>query len=109
MELCHGSHRVTCIVDGDTFWWHGEKIRIANIDAPEVDAPCAYERHLAHRATLRFRELVSAGTPVLVRSGKDRYGRTLADVAVDGRDVGAVLVKESLARPWLGHKEHWCD
>uniref|UniRef100_UPI00140CC2F8 hypothetical protein n=1 Tax=Altererythrobacter segetis TaxID=1104773 RepID=UPI00140CC2F8 len=40
--LCSGPGRVTCVVDGDTFWYRGQKIRIADINAPEVSHPgCA--------------------------------------------------------------------
>ena len=33
---------MTVVVDGDTFWLHGEKVRIADINAPEtLGAACA--------------------------------------------------------------------
>jgi endonuclease YncB( thermonuclease family) len=33
------------VVDGDTFWFRGEKIRIADIDTPELSPPrCERER-----------------------------------------------------------------
>ena len=38
-SLCDGPVRVNCVVDGDTFWFRGDKIRIADIDAPEIVAP----------------------------------------------------------------------
>lgn len=34
--LCDGPVRVNCVVDGDTLWFRGDKIRIADIDAPEI-------------------------------------------------------------------------
>jgi micrococcal nuclease len=40
---------------------------------------------------------------------RDRAGRTLGTVSVDGRDVGEVLVGEELARPWEGRRKPWCD
>ncbi|PAP96113.1 thermonuclease family protein [Mesorhizobium wenxiniae] len=40
---------------------------------------------------------------------KDRYGRTLATIEVDGRDVGDILIGEGLARPWTGKRRPWCD
>ena len=33
--LCSDAPRIDCVVDGDTFWLHGEKVRIADINAPE--------------------------------------------------------------------------
>ncbi len=51
----------------------------------------------------------------VARDGSDRYGRTLARVAVDGRDVGQVLVHEGLTLPWQdggaakeARTRHWC-
>src|SRR5207237_6187840 len=35
-DLCGSAERVNCIVDGDTLWIAGIKIRIADIDAPEL-------------------------------------------------------------------------
>ena len=50
MDFCVGSHRVTCVVDGDTVWIEREKIRLSGIDAPEVRGKCLFERDLAVRA-----------------------------------------------------------
>ena len=44
-SMCYGGHRITCVVDGDTFWFRAEKIRIADIDTPELSPPrCERER-----------------------------------------------------------------
>lgn len=39
---------------------------------------------------------------------KDRYGRTLGRVLVDGVDVGELLISEGLARRWDGRRHPWC-
>jgi endonuclease YncB( thermonuclease family) len=46
----------------------------------------------------------------VLESGKlDRYGRTLASVTVNGRDVGEILIGEGLARPYQGGRRgSWC-
>lgn len=49
------------VVDGDTFRYGGEKIRIADIDTPEVKGRCAFESELAARATDRLEELLNQG------------------------------------------------
>src|SRR3954454_819789 len=43
------------------------------------------------------------------RSGRqDRYRRTLANISVPAGDVGAILLKEGLARPYRpGKQAHW--
>nr|WP_274533100.1 thermonuclease family protein [Mesorhizobium sp. Root554] len=81
---------------------------MADIDAPEKDAPCAFERRLAQHATEGLIRLLQQPFKI-TRTGKDRFGRTLALVWVNGRDVGATLVDAGLARQWIGRKEHWCS
>jgi len=107
LTLCPPGPRDNCVVDGDTFWLAGEKIRIADIDTPELDGKCPTERALAIQARDRLRELLVGGFEVQ-RGGSDRYGRTLAEVAVNGRSVGETLIAEKLARRWTGRRESWC-
>lgn len=40
-SICGEDRRMNCVVDGDTFWFKGEKIRIADIDTPELSPPVA--------------------------------------------------------------------
>lgn len=108
LPVCRGSRRIDCVVDGDTFWVAGEKIRIANIDAPEIRGYCAEERTLADRATQRLSELLSSAPLSITRQGEDRYGRTLALVRAGDTEAGAALVREGLAQQWTGRKAHWC-
>lgn len=85
-----------------------ERIRIADIDTPELDGQCVDERQRAVRARDRLVQLLRSGDVVIRRTGKDRYGRTLAIITRDGRSVGDVLVSEGLARTWSGRRERWC-
>lgn len=108
---CSGQVRVDCVVDGDTFWLGGTKIRIADIDTPEVSKPaCAREAVLGRRATARLGELLRAG-PFQLRSGdrdEDVHGRKLRILVRDGRSIGVTLVAEGLAHAWRGYQESWC-
>ncbi len=94
---CRGTNRaarrVTCIVDGDTLWIEGEKIRIADIDTPEVTRPaCPREAALGRRATRRMMALANAGPFTVTHpdGGRDtdRYGRALRVLTRDGRKPG---------------------
>ena len=100
-----------CVIDGDTFYFRGQSIRIEDIDAPETRrARCASEARLGAQATARLRQLLNAG-PFEMTSGwrdEDRYGRKLRTVMRDGRSIGQVLVSEGLARRWTGRREPWC-
>lgn len=108
---CQGAGRVTCVVDGDTFWYRGAKIRIADINTPELSRPgCAAEAALARRSTERLITLLNAG-PFTLESGarqSDRYGRLLRTVSRDGRSLGATLEAEGLAEHWRGRRGDWC-
>jgi micrococcal nuclease len=60
--ICSGPVRVTCVVDGDTFWFDGTKIRVADIEAPEIGEPkCPSEKALGEKTKLRLREMLNAG------------------------------------------------
>ena len=37
MPICGFGRRINCVVDGDTLWLDGEKIRLDSINAPEVE------------------------------------------------------------------------
>src|SRR3546814_14718218 len=76
--------RRTCVVDGDTFWLEGEKIRIADIDTPEISEPkCDAEYQLGMKATHRLRDLLNEGAfefrPIGNRD-EDRFGRKLREI-----------------------------
>lgn len=110
---CSGAVRVTCVVDGDTIWYQGTKIRVADINAPEVSTPgCARETMLGERATERLTDLLNAGDFALVRPAgtpdRDKYDRALRELHRNGESIGAVLVDEGLAEEWGGARIDWC-
>ena len=112
---CSGPVRINCVVDGDTFWYGGRKIRIADINTPEVSEPeCAFEARLGARATARLQALLNQGAFTLEANDdgtgrdRDRYGRLLRTVTRDGDSLGAVLVQEGLAEEWKGYRGSWC-
>ncbi|MBJ7439824.1 MAG: thermonuclease family protein [Sphingopyxis sp.] len=110
-SFCHVGGGQNCVVDGDTIWLHGEKIRIADIDTPEThDYQCPGEKALGDRATVRLRDLLQAGSVSLgsIDRDEDQYGRKLRIVMVDGESVGEALVDEGLARWYEGGRRPWC-
>lgn len=107
LTLCPVGPRHDCVVDGDTAWIGREKVRIADIDAPEIEGKCDYERDLAQRAKRRLLDLLNGGFEIK-RTGTDRYGRTLAIITNRRGSIGDQLVREGLARTWSGRREPWC-
>lgn len=108
LAICAPGPRDNCVHDGDTVWIDGEKIRIADIDTPELNGQCAFERELALRARERLVHILNASPFTINRSSTDRYGRTLAILHQAGRSIGDQLVAEGLARTWSGRREPWC-
>jgi micrococcal nuclease len=110
--LCHSGGGTNCVVDGDTFWLDGAKIRISDIDTPETHpSRCAVEADLGAKATRRLQVLLNQGGLELSGSGRDvdRYGRKLRVVMRRGESIGDVLVSEGLARPYGRGRQSWCD
>lgn len=99
-----------CVVDGDTVWLRGEKIRLSGIDAPEKHKPqCRYEADLANEATIKLRDLLSDNKWRLVRTGQDRYGRTLGTFHTVTSTIGDEPISAGLARKWQGRRMPWCQ
>jgi endonuclease YncB( thermonuclease family) len=103
--------------DGDTVSVHGRTVRLVGFDTPETGnrARCDRERDLAARATRRLREIIGGGgfdfrstfAQCRAHAGRAPRERTPAtmvgacgELRSHGRDVGAMLIGEGLARPY---------
>jgi micrococcal nuclease len=104
--------RVARVVDGDTVELEGgEIVRYLLVDAPESTNgkhDCfGAEAARANRDLVEGRVVALAHDPAACR---DRFGRTLAYVSVDGHDVNALLVERGYAcvlyRPPAGESRH---
>jgi micrococcal nuclease len=108
---CHAGGGTNCVIDGDTFRIGGEKVRIAGIDTPETHPPrCAREAQLGEAATRQLQAMLNSGAVTMTGIGRnrDKYGRLLRNVAVDGQDVGAALIAAGVAREYAGGRRPWC-
>ena len=105
--------RVAHVTDGDTFrTTTGERVRIAGIDAPETQqglARCARELAIGRSSTAFARALLQ-GQDVDLRRVGTSYGRTVANVSLDGQDVAQALIAGGAARAWPRRtpKPDWC-
>lgn len=112
ISKCGSGKRITCVVDGDTIWLDGEKIRLQGYETPETATNiCGGQSdiRLGNAATSRLIEILNTANLTIQRTGKDRYGRTLAIIRADGRNVGDILIAEGLARRWPDGREFWCN
>ena len=98
-----GHARVLRVVDGDTIivrlGGRRERVRYIGIDTPESVAPDRPVECYGHAAAAENRRLVGGRTVTLSTDveRRDRYGRLLAYVRVDGRLVNAELVRRGFA------------
>lgn len=77
-----------------------EKIRIYGIDTPELITP-------EGKAVQRFLENLLKGKEIMIDTNEDRrekYGRLLCKVYLDGEDIGQLLVKKKMAKEYYGGK-----
>ncbi len=110
-SYCKWGGGTNCVVDGDTFYIGGQKVRIAGIDAPEThDYRCRSELQLGERAARDLQALLNSGAVTMTSIDRDRdvYGRLLRNVSVNGRDVGEALIADGVARGYAGGRRPWC-
>ncbi len=100
------------VIDGDTLRDGDERYRVENIDAPERGgrAGCVAERELAEAARDYLRTWVSSARVVEAApvGRRDRYGRIVARISIDGVDLGERLMARGLAQPWRGRRANFC-
>jgi endonuclease YncB( thermonuclease family) len=110
------------VIDGDTFVAKvvlennvqiSVRVRIMQIDAPEIHGECDSEIAAAQRAKARLENLLPQGSVIYLSDVKDdKYlGRIDAFVKTEqGVDIGEIMVKEGLARRYGGgRRAGWCD
>ncbi len=112
---------VVRVIDGDTievraFIWPGHsvetRVRLADVDAPELRRVSCEEEREAGFAAKAFVEGLLAGNGMRVQISEVRLGsfagRVIAHMALrDGRDLGALLMEEGHATPYSA-RGGWC-
>lgn len=87
------------VVDGDTIVIRGQSIRLAGIDAPELNHPYGQQAKWALVALCKGQSVRAE-----VIDGATSYERLVARcVLPDGRDLAAEMVRQGLALDWDKH------
>ena len=88
------------IVDGDTIYLNGEKIRFTGIDTPELKQTCLKDGINAPCGVTARQILIDKignNTVVCISEGKDQYKRTLAECFVNNESLSSYLVRNGYA------------
>jgi endonuclease YncB( thermonuclease family) len=109
------------VIDGDTLEVKADflpeelnlSVRILGIDTPEKTprAKCQKEDELAQKASKFTKKLIDNAAEIVFSNLKwDKYGgRVLANVNIDGVNLGKELIDAGLAREYRGKKKKsWC-
>jgi endonuclease YncB( thermonuclease family) len=80
-------------IDGDTFAVGSERFRLRGLDAPETTEVGGFG------AAQRLDLLLHEGPVLVIPYGQDSYGRTLAEVYVNNRNVADLLKEEGYGKP----------
>jgi len=109
--FCRKQPSPNCVLDGETFFVAGSKVRIAAIDAPRIHgAGCRAEARLGVHAAVRLHQLLNRG-PVTITDegrGRDHDGRLLRKVEVQGADVAPMMIDAGVARDSEEGPRPWC-
>jgi len=108
--------KVVKIYDGDTFTiacrlnfktyetkeYYRFSVRIRGIDTPEIKTKNPKEKVYAFHAKNALSSKIENRIVELKNIDYEKYGRILADVYIDGVDVGKSMIQENYAVPYDG-------
>jgi micrococcal nuclease len=109
MELYFYNGIVKEVYDGDTMtvdidlglgiWARGQKMRLARINAPEIRGD-SYDEGIVVRDFVRGLTLNKAVVIKTIKDQKEKYGRYLVEVYIDGKNLNDMLLEHGMAVPY---------
>ena len=93
----------TVIVDIDLGFYvtRQERIRLARIDAPELNSKTPYQVRKAKSARAKAKKLAPEGSQVVLTTSKssiDRYARYIGEISFNGKNVSDYLIEMKVAK-----------
>jgi endonuclease YncB( thermonuclease family) len=101
------------VLDGDTVFVAGARVRLEGIDAPEMDQVCLTSSgecwRCGEEARARLAEKIDRQFITCRANGEDRYGRTLATcrLGLSDVDLNAWMVSEGLALSFVRYSHRY--
>lgn len=103
------------VIDADTVEQDGQRWRLTGLDAPEIHrARCPEERRRGILAAAHLIGLLAISPAELVPAAKgakrDKYGRRLGRLLIDGQDWAGTAISAGHAVAWdgAGRAPTWC-
>ena len=96
------------VVDGDTIYLNGEKIRFTGIDTPELKQTCIKEGVINPCGVIAKEILIKKindNKVECISNGKDQYKRTLAECFVNGESLSSYLVRSGYGFAYRGYSK----
>ncbi len=98
--------------DGDTCYIEHKnsnyKLRLKDIDTPEINSECKEEKELAIKARDELHKLLMVADSIhIISDSVDKYGRWLGDIRVNGFMVTDWLLMKGYGKKWTPEL-NWC-
>ena len=100
------------VIDGDTIYLNGEKIRFTGIDTPELKQTCNKDNKIIPcgiEARKLLIDKISDNNVKCKREGKDQYKRTLAECFVNNLSLSSYLVRKGYAFAYRKYSKKFID
>jgi len=105
---CYNAQGPNCVLDGGTIYVSGQRIDIAGLVTPRIgDAGCDLEHDRGVAAASQLALLLNSGRVAIGAPFRDRDGRAVRKVEVNGRDDALKLIALDLVRE-AGGDTNWC-
>lgn len=93
--------RVIKVIDGDTYILRtgniNHNIRLLNVDAPEI------KQNWGLKSKLKVVELIINKNVVFEIIGKDKYGRELVNIEIEGKSLDSILIANGWAWYYINY------
>lgn len=108
--------KLISIYDGDTFKVDIDDyppiigknitIKIANVDCPDLNSKNPELKMKAYQAKIFTKKFLENGSCIILKNMKrDKYFRIVAEIIVDGKNLGTELLNNNLALSYDGKKK----
>ena len=100
------------IIDGDTIYLNGDKIRFSGIDTPEINQMCKKDEidipcgEIAKELLIKK---IGNTVPICILEDKDQYGRMLGECYIGEESLSSYLVREGFAFAYTRYSKKFVE